>query len=145
VAILGEGSETEQSAEMLCRNALDRYPDAIFLPIGAAGLFINVLSKLLGQSTAQVLLRHLEKLERDSIPMLMAQAAALWKLGVPVKGGALYEGEQRQRVPLPAYPFQGDYHWFTPATQRDHQPAANLAQADALARFVTQSKALPTM
>jgi acyl transferase domain-containing protein len=50
----------------------------------------------------------------------------LWAAGVDPDWQAFHRGEQRLRVPLPTYPFEGKYHWVEPdgaAAPRASAPA----------------------
>ncbi len=41
----------------------------------------------------------------------------LWSAGVPVDWTAYWEGEKRQRIPLPTYQFERQRHWIEPGAQ----------------------------
>jgi acyl transferase domain-containing protein len=99
--------------ETACRILLDLHPNAILLPIGSAGDLSSRLTHLIDKSTTSVLIRALEQQEDDRPAAVLEQAAALWKLGASFEGTALYKGETRGRIPLPAYPLKGERHWWT--------------------------------
>ena len=47
-------------------------------------------------------------------PDLLDTLVACWSRGVDVDWSAYYEGERRNRLPLPLYPFRRDRHWLDP-------------------------------
>jgi acyl transferase domain-containing protein len=50
---------------------------------------------------------------------LLAAAGSLWTRGVGVDWSAFYDGQRRQRLALPTYPFERDSHWVEPVA--DHR------------------------
>jgi acyl transferase domain-containing protein len=58
-------------------------------------------------------LRHAKEEDDDQRTWLHA-VGRLWAVGVDVDWNAIFEGESRQRVPLPTYPFARQCHWFDP-------------------------------
>ena len=58
-------------------------------------------------------LRHPKKKENDVSVFLNAVSSA-WISGVNINWDSYYQTEQRYRVPLPGYPFEGARHWVDP-------------------------------
>ncbi len=61
---------------------------------------------------------------RPDLAWLLGAVARLWLAGVDVDWEAFHRGERRNRVPLPAYPFERQRHWVDPV-----RPAAARAPA----------------
>ncbi|MFN6571977.1 SDR family NAD(P)-dependent oxidoreductase [Dendronalium sp. ChiSLP03b] len=66
-------------------------------------------------------LRHSYEQQSD-IAFLMNTLGRLWLAGVKIDWFSFYAHEQRQRIPLPTYPFERQRYWI------DAHPEANLTQ-----------------
>ncbi|MEH2023711.1 type I polyketide synthase [Nostoc sp.] len=66
-------------------------------------------------------LRHSYEQQPD-VAFLMNTLGRLWLAGVKVDWSSFYVHEQRDRIPLPTYPFERQRYWI------DANPEANLAQ-----------------
>ena len=49
---------------------------------------------------------------RPEAAVLLTSLGQLWAAGVPIDWDAFQAGEERQRVPLPGYPFARERHWM---------------------------------
>ncbi len=68
---------------------------------------------------------------------MLGTLGRLWIAGVTVDWARLHDGERRQRVALPTYPFERERHWIEPrATTAAH--AAALARSDDMADWFSQ-------
>jgi acyl transferase domain-containing protein len=78
------------------------------------------MASLINKSSTPVLIAPLTVRDSDDQrpAAVLEQAAALWKLGASFDGLALYEGEQRSRIPLPVYPLNGERHWWGAAVRQ---------------------------
>ena len=63
----------------------------------------------------------------------------LWLAGLPVDWRRLYAGQQRRRVPLPTYPFEGRRYWIEPRPL--HRPAG---EAEVAAEAAPEGAAPPS-
>ena len=58
-------------------------------------------------------MRHPDEVTGDAAFMLTTMGS-LWLAGAAIDWEALHQGERRQRVPLPTYPFERQRHWVEP-------------------------------
>lgn len=61
-------------------------------------------------------LRHPKETMSD-LAFMLTTLGRLWLGGVEVDWQALYDGERRQRIPLPTYPFEHKRYWLEPGKQ----------------------------
>jgi acyl transferase domain-containing protein/acyl carrier protein len=54
----------------------------------------------------------LTETEKDTRETLLTRIGHMWLAGVPVNWQAVYEGQKRNRVPLPTYPFERQPYWL---------------------------------
>lgn len=64
------------------------------------------------------------------IPFLLNTLGSLWLTGVPVDWFALHAGEQRQRVPLPTYPFERQRYWLDRPSQHSESRSLSSRKPD---------------
>jgi amino acid adenylation domain-containing protein len=105
---------------------LRKNPPAILLEVGPG----NVLATLARQHNAfpagQVILSSLSdgfSGEGDSEALLSA-LGNLWLAGAKPDWNAVHQGEHRQRVSLPTYPFERKRYWLEDAPEATETPAA---------------------
>jgi len=69
---------------------------------------------------------------RDDREVLLEGLGGLWLHGVRIDWNAVHEGERRQRVPLPGYPFERHGHWVPRglATARTTSPSLSHARTE---------------
>ena len=69
---------------------------------------------------------------RDDREVLLEGLGGLWLHGVRIDWNAVHEGERRQRVPLPGYPFERHEHWVPRglATARTTSPSLSHARTE---------------
>jgi acyl transferase domain-containing protein len=69
-------------------------------------------------------IRHHYENQSDTA-FLWQAIGKLWLSGAAIQWENAYRGEQRRRIPLPTYPFEGDHHWLEPLRAADatsHSP-----------------------
>ncbi|MBN3958485.1 type I polyketide synthase [Nostoc sp. NMS8] len=98
----------------------------ILLEVGPGQALISFASQCLesddrAKSVMLPSLRHSYEQQSD-VAFLMTTLGRLWLAGVKVDWYGFYVHEQRGRIPLPTYPFEGQRYWI------DANPEANLAQ-----------------
>lgn len=103
-------------------------PDLVFLEVGPG----RTLSTLVRQCQAQgaqgahqlvfSTLRHPQDLQPDGA-FLLATLGRLWLAGVQIDWPAFSQHEQRQRIPLPTYPFELRRYWVEPQSSPAFTPA----------------------
>ena len=64
--------------------------------------------------------------KQSDVAFLLKTLGRLWQAGAPIDGEALFAGERRRRVPLPAYPFERRRYW-APRRQAERGGAAPAA------------------
>lgn len=79
---------------------------------------------------------HPDEPADDAATMLTA-LGRLWIAGVKVDWGRLHEGEARQRVALPTYPFERERHWIDPRPA-EATPGAALVRTDDMRDWFSQ-------
>lgn len=97
-----------------CLKTLLSDPDYCLLEVGP-GKTLTTLANLQSVMDAERLtvttMAGAQSAEQHSdLDLLLAAVARLWCAGVPVDWEAFYKGQQRHRVPLPTYPFEGEAH-----------------------------------
>jgi len=97
----------------------------VLLEIGP-GRALSTLAKMSPEKGRdQLILSSFPQIEADSEELqLLSAAGRLWVAGVKVEWSRLYDGEQRQRVPLPTYPFERQRFWVE--SQRATETVPNL-------------------
>lgn len=82
----------------------------VFLEVGPG----QVLSKLVSRhpQTPFGAVASTNKDDRLDAASLQAALGRLWEEGMPLNWDELYEGQQRARLPLPTYPFDGHRFWI---------------------------------
>jgi len=105
-------SETVQFADGI--KELLKTPNSVFLEIGP-GYDLKVLTRYhAGNSTGPVVL-HTNDGARGKMSehrFLLTKIGQLWLSGLTIDWAQYYTGEQRQRISLPAYPFEGQRYWI---------------------------------
>lgn len=97
-------------------------PDAIFIEVGPSNTlttFARQHSQRLPQHLFVQSLHHPKTAVNDT-QHLLTTVGRLWLAGVSPDWSAFYQDEQRQRLPLPVYPFQWQRYWV------DRQPESQM-------------------
>ena len=105
---LRETVRFSQGASELLRNA------PAFLEIGPGQSLSTLIRRQTGYSTQTVTATSLRHAQEDDSDVAHCQKSLrqLWVSGVSVNWQALYAGEKRGRVALPAYPFERERYWI---------------------------------
>ncbi len=88
--------------------------DRVLLEVGP-GQTLTTLARLHPERVADQLVLQTTRHPRDESPddaFILGTLGRLWSAGVAVDWNALHAGQLRQRVPLPAYPFEHTRHWI---------------------------------
>ena len=85
----------------------------IFLEVGPGKTLTMLAQSPAVRSSAKVMLTSLQHADEHGSDeaFLMATLGRLWLAGAPVNWQKFYANEQRQRVPLPTYPFERQRYW----------------------------------
>lgn len=88
--------------------------ERILLEIGP-GQMLSTLARQHQQGEQAVIssLRHPQEQQSD-IEVLFKALGQLWLMGVQIDWSSFYTQEQRQRLPLPTYPFERQRYWIEP-------------------------------
>ena len=103
-------------------NELLREPDRILLEVGPGQTLSTLISSQdQARSRCAVFssMRHPQE-SRPDMEVLLWALGKMWLLNVPVDWPRFYEAERRQRVALPAYPFERQRYWIE--AQRGRNP-----------------------
>lgn len=87
-------------------------PGRFLLEVGP-GRTLSTLARRQTDLPTAISLRHPQELEHDGA-VILRSLGQLWLAGVPVDWAAFAAAEQRQRLPLPTYPFQRQRYWIEP-------------------------------
>jgi acyl transferase domain-containing protein len=89
-------------------------PDRLLMEIGPGRTLASLAALHPQRTSAQPIVTTLPHADDDTDDQgfLLGAVAALWTHGVPVDWKAMHEGEPRQRVPLPTYPWERQRYWI---------------------------------
>ncbi|WP_413198535.1 beta-ketoacyl synthase N-terminal-like domain-containing protein [Nostoc piscinale] len=90
--------------------------DGVFLEVGPGRTLSTLTTQHLGKTSQQQVLsslRHIKD-EQSDICFLLQTLGRLWLAGIEIDWSGFYRHEQRHRVPLPTYPFEGKRYWINP-------------------------------
>jgi acyl transferase domain-containing protein len=93
-----------------------KVPGRVLLEVGPGKTLVDLAGQHPGVAKERVIasLRH-PKDEQSDVMFLLRALGQLWLAGVKIHWPAFYAQEQRQRVPLPTYPFERQRYWIEPA------------------------------
>ncbi|MEM1255610.1 MAG: SDR family NAD(P)-dependent oxidoreductase, partial [Cyanobacteria bacterium P01_H01_bin.21] len=100
-------------------------PNLIFLEVGAGRTLSTLLrqqSQALSHLTILSSVRHPRDQQSD-VAHLLNTLGQLWLVGVSVDWAGFYAHEQRQRTPLPPYPFERQRYWVDPNLATGAKPS----------------------
>jgi acyl transferase domain-containing protein len=92
-------------------------PGRVFLEVGPGRTLQTLAKQHLRRSGEHIVLpstRHPKEQGSDQA-VALTSLGQLWMTGVPIDWSSFYDGERRQRVSLPTYPFERKRYWITPA------------------------------
>ncbi|MBF2069253.1 type I polyketide synthase [Fischerella thermalis] len=91
-------------------------PNRILLEVGPGRTLCTLAKQHSHQAIGQVVLpslRHPQDKQSD-VAFILNILGRLWLAGVTINWSGFYAHEQRQRVPLPTYPFERQRYWIEP-------------------------------
>ncbi len=77
--------------------------------------------------------------QQGDLPMLLHTLGRLWLLDVPIDWAGFYANEQRQRIPLPTYPFERQRYWLEAQPGRGASVGSPARRSDPGEWFTTPS------
>ncbi len=90
---------------------LQKEPERVFLEVGP-GRTLSTLAKNSDRQQAVITsLRH-PKDQQSDLAVILEALGKLWLAGISIDWAGFYANEQRQRVPLPVYPFEHQRYWI---------------------------------
>jgi acyl transferase domain-containing protein len=106
--------QTVRFADDLCEAMA--FPDLALLEIGPGQTLGFLARQQGGRANSQLILASLRGADEqaDDAEFLRATLGALWMGGVRIDWEAVHACEERQRVPLPTYPFDRQRFWLGP-------------------------------
>jgi amino acid adenylation domain-containing protein len=114
--------ETVRFADAVQRAFADA-PERLLIEIGPRTV-LSTLSKQSVPAQAQAVLASLDVGSVDSAndpdeeSVFLKALGQAWALGAPLDVDALFEGEQRRRLPLSTYPFERQRYWIEPGRRQ---------------------------
>ena len=119
---------------------LRKNPNSVLLEVGPGNVLSTLARQHTGAPTDQVIVSSLSdgfSGEGDAVS-LMSALGALWLAGAQPDWTALHEGERRQRISLPTYPFERKRYWLD-------APASTKLSRLRQSQYPRQSHSLPTV
>ncbi|HEX6288833.1 MAG TPA: amino acid adenylation domain-containing protein [Herpetosiphonaceae bacterium] len=105
-----------------------RDPDWMLLEVGPGYTLCSLASQhpASGQSVGRVILPSMRPVfeQRPDLAFLLNTVGRLWLAGAPIDWHALWQDQQRRRIPLPTYPFQRQRYWVEPQRPPEQGRAA---------------------
>ncbi len=94
-------------------------PVMVLLEVGPGQTLGALAQQQPGAALASVMLASLRppKGEQSEVEFLLKTVGRLWSAGVEIDWTGFYAGQQRRRVPLPAYPFERRRYWIDPPSR----------------------------
>jgi amino acid adenylation domain-containing protein len=85
----------------------------IFLEVGPGNSLSVLLSQFEGMKNAKAIstIRH-PMVQKDDVDIFMQAIADFWTSGGTIRWDELFDGEHRNKVALPTYPFEKKRHWL---------------------------------
>ncbi len=79
-------------------------------------------------------IRHPQETASD-LGFALTSLGRLWSVGADIDWTAFYDGQLRNRIPLPAYPFEGKSFWVTPGKASVLAPSTDVSRQTDLANW----------
>jgi phthiocerol/phenolphthiocerol synthesis type-I polyketide synthase E len=117
----------------------------IMLEVGA-GITLSTLTRQhLEKETQQIIVSSLPhpKNQCSDLSFLLNAVGKLWLTGVSVNWSKFYSHEQRQRIPLPTYPFERQRYWIDSPNASKHQ-SFNLQPTELIHQNIEDAEILET-
>ncbi|HEX6290302.1 MAG TPA: beta-ketoacyl synthase N-terminal-like domain-containing protein [Herpetosiphonaceae bacterium] len=107
-------------------------PERILLEVGPGRALSTIARQHPDPTSGRTILSSLPHAqdEADDLAFVLGTLGKLWLAGASVDWERFYADEQRQRVPLPTYPFERQRYWVDPQSQ-GLQLSANAAESQA--------------
>ncbi|MEH2121093.1 type I polyketide synthase [Nostoc sp.] len=88
--------------------------EGVFLEVGPGRTLSTLTTQNLKPEAKQLVLTSLRhaKEEESDVAWLLQTLGRLWLFGVEIDWLGFYTHEQRRRLPLPTYPFEGQRYWI---------------------------------
>ncbi|NEQ29720.1 MAG: SDR family oxidoreductase [Leptolyngbya sp. SIO4C5] len=98
---------------------------SIFLEVGPGRVLSTLAQQTFSDAALPPLssLRHPKESQSD-VAFILQTLGKLWSLGITVDWSRFSAHEQRQRLPLPTYPFERQRYWVEPQPAASPTPAA---------------------
>lgn len=95
------------------KQLLDQSP-CIFLEVGPGRTLSTLTKQVDPQQTVLSSIRH-PKDKGSDIALILQTLGQLWLAGIDIDWDKFYEKEERNRIPLPSYPFERQKYWIEPS------------------------------
>ena len=97
-------------------------PHYVLLEVGPGQTLATLARQHPGHPAEQTILASLSTTTGDEFRSVLATLGKLWMAGVDINWKEFYVHERRQRVPLPAYPFERKRFWVDPPKREPTSP-----------------------
>lgn len=97
----------------------------ILLEIGPGRTLTTFAQQTQREITAITSLRHPQEASSD-VAFILNSLGKLWLSGVEINWTGFYTHQQRQRIPLPAYPFERQRYWIDLKTSEESKKKAEI-------------------
>lgn len=97
-------------------------PSHLLLEVGPGRTLTTLVKRNVAKHAEQIAiasLRHPKDKQAD-LTVLLNALGQLWLNGASIDWASFYVREQRQRLPLPTYPFERQRYWIEPPTQAEN-------------------------
>jgi phthiocerol/phenolphthiocerol synthesis type-I polyketide synthase E len=104
--------------------ALLAEPQRLLLEVGP-GTTLTTLLRRGGEARDRAIASQPHPQDAETgVETLLGAAGRLWLAGVPLDAKALHASDPKRKVPLPAYPFEGERYWIERGEERKAPAAA---------------------
>ncbi len=116
-------------------SAIGELGDVALLEVGP-GRTLSMLARAQAQPfrNAFSCIRHPQETASD-LSFALTSLGRLWSVGAAIDWTAFYDGQLRNRIPLPAYPFEGKSFWVTPGKAAAAPVAADVSRLSDLTNW----------
>jgi len=102
-----------------CVRELLKEPRSVLLEVGPGKTLATLVLQHQNRTAEQVVLpstRH-PKDRKSDVAFILNTLGQLWLAGIQIDWAGFYANENRHRLPLPPYPFEGKRHWIDTGKQ----------------------------
>lgn len=97
-----------------CLGELFKEPNRVLLEVGPGNTLSMLAEQHPGKEESHIILSstRLPKQQQSDSAYIFESLGSLWRAGFSINWEGLHTGTNRQRIPLPTYPFEGKRYWI---------------------------------